>query len=87
MSGQLSLFGTTPDQSQYQSAEWGTLTFYPTGSKKWKDNCRHCLLWVHKKDQKPTDECCTAPCSKEDRADGQDGYFGIQNMPTERRPQ
>ena len=87
MSGQLSLFGTTTDQSQYQSTLWGTLTFYPTGSTKWSDNCRHCLLWVRKEDQKPTDECCSALCSKEDRADGQDGYFGIHNMPTERRLQ
>lgn len=87
MSGQLSLFWTAPDQNTYQSIIWGTLHFCPTGSTKWSDNCRHCLLWVRKEDQKPTDECCSAPCSKEDRADGQDGYFGIQNMPTERRPQ
>ncbi len=81
MSNQLSLFGPSVDKNTFQSAMWGCLTFYSTNSNKWQDNCRHCLLWVHKKLQRPDDECLQAPCSHDDREDGRDGYFSIHNMP------
>lgn len=78
---QLSLFGASDTQQHYQSEMWGQLTFYPTNSNKWKDNCRHCLLWVNKQDQTPNDECLNAPCDPTDRADGQHGYFSIHQFP------
>ena len=81
MNGQLSLFGTAPDQQTYQSTTWGTLHFCPTASTKWTDTCRHCLLWVQKPYQRPDDECLNAPCNSEDREDGLNGYFSIQEMP------
>ena len=83
MSNQLSLFGITPSQDTFQSVLWGELTFYPTKTNKWRDTCRHCLLWVHKHQQTDQDECLLAPCSKEDRTDEQNGYFGIHSMPTQ----
>ena len=78
---QLFLFGVTDDQNTFMSELWGKLTFVPTGSNKWKDNCRHCLLWVRKECQKPNDECISAPCSHDCRKDGKDGYFSIHDMP------
>ena len=81
MDNQLSLFGTSPDQSTFQSTLWGCLSFYPTDSLKWTDNCRHCLLWVQKRKQRPDDECVIAPCKKDERSDGRNGYYSIHNMP------
>lgn len=79
---QQSLFGPTPDQNNFQSIVWGRLTFYPAKSFKWKDTCRHCLLWIPKDKQSPFDECLIAPCSEQLRNDGLNGYFGIQSIPS-----
>lgn len=78
---ELSLFGASYDQGTFQSTVWGLLTFFPTKSEKWCDNCRHCLLWKRKDDQTRNDECLTAPCSDYERRDGQNGYFSICEMP------
>lgn len=83
MSGQLSLFGTAPDQQTYQSTLWGTLTFYPTKGDGWNDTCKHCLLWAHPESHKQ--ECQSAPCRHYDRADGKNGYYSIHQMPKERK--
>lgn len=80
---QLSLFGLAPDQSELMSATWGLLTFYPTKGNGWKDTCKHCLLWVHKEEQTPQDECLAAPCSCDERADGRNGFYSIRFMPSE----
>lgn len=69
------------DQNTFESALWGTLAFCPTSSDKWKDNCRHCLLWVRKDCQQPDDECCHAPCTPDTRRDHQSGYYSIHQMP------
>ena len=81
MNNQLSLFGVSHDQNVFQSVLWGQLNFVQCESKKWTDTCRHCLLWVHKDSQTENDECISAPCSSEDREDGKNGYFSIQEMP------
>lgn len=78
---QLSIFGATHDQNNYQSMTWGLLTFCPTKGNGWKDTCRHCLLWVPKDRQTDKDECLSAPCNSQDREDRQNGYFSIHNMP------
>lgn len=80
MADQLTLFGESSNQNHFTSELWGLLTFVPTGSSSWSDNCRHCPLWMHKGEQTPDDECLRASCSHEDRADGRDGYFSIHNM-------
>ena len=84
---QLSLFGLATDQGEFMSEIWGLLTFYPTKGNGWKDTCKHCLLWVHQEEQTPQDECLSAPCSCDERADGRNGYYSIHNMPIERRIQ
>lgn len=76
MNTQLSLFGASPDQNTFQSMQWGLLTFYPAKTDKWKDTCRHCLLWGDY-----CDECLNAPCSSFSRTDGKEGYFSIHDMP------
>ncbi len=81
MNNQLSLFGVVPDQDAFQSMHWGLLTFFPTKGNKWKDTCRHCLLWVQKDLQTDHDECLSVPCDSIDRKDGMNGYFSIQDMP------
>lgn len=78
---QLSLFGLSVDQNTFQSTLWGQLTFVPTGSEKWSDNCRHCLLWKPSEQQRDDDECLSACCGKDERTDGRCGYFSIQQIP------
>ncbi len=72
-------------QNVFFSAKWGRLDFVPVDSERWSDTCRHCPLWVPRQLQTPTDECMKAPCTKERRHDGKDGYFAIQKTPTERQ--
>ena len=52
---QLNLWGLSLDQNHFTSMIWGILDFVPTASDKWKDTCRHCLLWNNEKGQ--TTEC------------------------------
>lgn len=82
---QLSLFGLTPAQDTFVSELWGPLNFIPSESNKWKDTCRHCLLWKHKREHTASDECLSAPCNASDRTDGRNGYFSIQQMPDKKQ--
>lgn len=81
MSTQLSLFGPSADKNTFQSAVWGTLTFFPTKTNKWKDTCRRCLLWTGDRPGKEVSECLNAPCAACERHDGKDGYYSIHDMP------
>lgn len=78
---QISLFGVATDENSFMSTEWGKLTFYEAASNKWTDTCRHCLLWVYPENRTDRDECLTAPCSCDERADHRNGYYSIHNMP------
>ena len=79
MTDQLDLFQAT-DQSFYLSDTWGLCDFFPTKDDKWAHNCRICIL-------NRSDECDKAPCTAEERTDGQRGYFSIHHMPQARKPQ
>ena len=68
-------------QNVFFSGKWGRLYFVPVDSDRWSDTCRHCPLWVPRQLQSPLDECMDAPCTKERRHDGRQGYFAIQKMP------
>jgi hypothetical protein len=61
-------------QQTFMSATWGLTQFFPTGTDRWTDNCRHCLLYR-------SEECHKAPCTDVEREDGQRGYYSIQQMP------
>lgn len=74
---QLALIGESDNQMHFTSETWGLLTFFPTKGSKWNDTCRHCLLW-HPEDK---EECANAHCTAESRADGQNGYYSIHDMP------
>ena len=73
MTDQLDLFQAT-DQSFYLSETWGLCDFFPTKDDSWAHNCRLCIL-------NRSDECHKAPCTAEERTDGQCGYFSIHHMP------
>jgi len=45
---QLEIFGMSADENHFTSTLWGVLTFFPASSNKWKDTCRHCLLFTEK---------------------------------------
>ena len=72
---QLALIGESDNQMHFTSVEWGLLTFYPTKDDQWAHNCKLCLL------ARSPEECSQAPCTAEERIDGQCGYFSIHNMP------
>ena len=74
---QLALIGESDNQMHFTSERWGLLTFFPTKSDKWKDTCRHCLLW----DPEDKTECAQAHCTAESRADGKNGFYSIREMP------
>lgn len=74
---QLALIGESDTQMHFTSERWGLLTFFPTKGNKWNDTCRHCLLW----DPVDKAECAQAHCDAEHRADGQNGYYSIHDMP------
>ena len=71
--------GESDNQMHFTSETWGLLTFYTTKSDKWKDTCRHCLLWDSVLGE--TLECATAHCRTESRLDGKNGFYSIRNMP------
>ena len=80
---ELNLWGISVDENHFTSMLWGELQFFPTKSDKWKDTCRHCLLWNNRDGQ--TKECLqAAPCRSNSRLDGQNGYFSIHQMPIRR---
>ena len=68
----------------FRSKRWGLLTFVPKDSTRWTDTCRHCPLWVRRDEQSKGDECLAAPCTAEQRHDGLNGYFTINNIPNTR---
>lgn len=76
---QLALIGESDTQMHFSSETWGLLTFFPTKSAKWKDTCRHCLLWDSVLGETP--ECAQAHCTAESRADGKNGFYSIREMP------
>ena len=76
---QLALMGESDTQMHFTSERWGLLTFFPTKGSKWKDTCRHCLLWDSVLGETP--ECAQAHCRAEDRHDGRHGYYSIHDMP------
>ena len=71
---QLALIGESDTQMHFTSERWGLLTFFPTKTNKVKDTCQKCLL-------RDSEECQSAPCSMFQRADKQNGYFSIHDMP------
>lgn len=71
---QLSLFGASEKQDTFMSMTWGLTTFFQTKDDQWAHNCKLCIL-------NRSVECCLAPCTVEERADGQRGYYSIHNMP------
>jgi len=77
---QLEIFGMSADESQFTSTMWGVLTFFPASTNKWKDTCRHCLLWDN-----AASHCSEPPgsarCADYERTDKREGYFSIQEMP------
>lgn len=78
---QLEIWGLSPDENHYTSLIWGRLDFFPTASDKWKDTCRHCLLWNNV--QGSSTKCFEIPpCRSFTRTDGRNGYFSIHQMPT-----
>lgn len=81
---QLKLWGLSLDENHFISMIWGRLDFVPTASAKWKDTCRHCLLWNNEDGQ--TTECLQTPCRSEGRSDGRNGYFSIHQMPKDDEP-
>ena len=80
---QLALIGESDNQMHFTSETWGLLTFYPTKSDKYKDNCYHCLLRPGKDDT--INECLLAPCIPEQRRDGLGGFFAIREMPIDKK--
>ena len=75
--GQPTHYGPSEDQMHFTSERWGLLTFFPTKGNKWKDTCRHCLLW----DPEDKEECARAHCEAQIRTDGLNGYYSIHDMP------
>lgn len=77
---QLERFGMSADENHFTSTLWGVLTFFPASSNKWKDTCRHCLLWDNE-----AGHCSEPPgsarCADYERTDRKEGYFSIQQMP------
>lgn len=71
---QLALIGESDNQMHFTSETWGLTTFYPTKDDSWAHNCKLCIL-------NRSEECFIAPCTPEERTDGQRGYFSIHNMP------
>lgn len=78
---QLSLFGCSSNQNHFMSEDWGMLEFIETDKATWRDNCRHCPLWIPNHLQSEDDECLQAPCFPEQREDGRQGYFAKHDMP------
>lgn len=72
---QLALIGESDTQMHFTSERWGLLTFFPAKSTKFKDTCSKCLLLYE------AEECNLAHCYAEHRADGQNGYYSIHEMP------
>ncbi len=62
------------NQMHFTSETWGLTTFFPTKDDKWANNCRHCII-------NRSEECLQAPCTPEERHDGQRGYFSIKDFP------
>ena len=71
---QLALMGESDNQMHFTSVTFGLTKFYPTKDDKWAHNCRLCILMG-------SEECGLAPCTPEERVDGQRGYFSIHHMP------
>lgn len=71
---QLALIGESDNQMHFTSTTWGLTTFIPTKDDTWKNNCRHCILLR-------SAECWQAPCTPEEREDGKQGYYSIQEKP------
>jgi hypothetical protein len=67
---------TMNSQQQYKSRQWGTVDFIAVTGKGVNTKCRHCILCRNSED------CTSAPCSPEERQDGQHGYYTIHQMPT-----
>ncbi len=63
------------DQTQYDSRRWGIVQFVRTTKQTATSKCRHCIL------QRSPEDCDSAPCKPDEREDGQDGYYTIQQMP------
>lgn len=79
---QLALMGESDNQMHFTSERWGLLTFFPSKTDKWKDTCRHCLLWDNELGE--TLECSAAHCRAESRQDGKNGYYSIHEIPTKK---
>lgn len=77
-------FGMSADENHFTSTLWGVLTFFPASSNKWKDTCRHCLLWDN-----AGCHCSEPPgsarCADYERTDRREGYFSIQQMPIKQK--
>ena len=59
----------------YVSRKWGETVFRPVRGKAARTKCRHCIL------RGTYEDCAVAPCLPDERTDGLDGYFTIQDMP------
>lgn len=77
---QLESFGMSADEQQFTSPLWGVLTFFPAPRNKFKDTCRHCLLYDN-----VAGHCSEPPgsarCADYERSDRREGYFSIHQMP------
>lgn len=62
-------------QQQYHSDLWGDVQFFPVSGKAVNTKCRHCIL------ARTDMDCLAAPCTSQEREDGQDGYYTRQEMP------
>lgn len=71
---QLALIGESDTQMHFSSMIFGLTTFFPTKDDKWVHNCKLCIL-------NRSEECHLAPCTPEERNDGQRGYFSIHDFP------
>lgn len=74
---QTSLFVDEVEQNYLVSDDWGKVYFHEAKTNKWKDTCRHCLLWNGGQQH----ECDIAPCTPDERRDHKEGYFSIQQFP------
>ena len=62
-------------ETTFHSDLWGTVQFFPVSGKAASTKCKHCIL------QRTEQDCLAAPCTPQEREDGQDGYYSIHQMP------
>ena len=62
-------------ETTFHSDLWGDVEFFPVSGKAVSTKCKHCIL------ARDETACLQAPCTPQEREDGQDGYYSIHQMP------